>query len=181
MNSCVLTGRLVADPELRTTPSGLSVCRFRIAVDRPYQKSGEDRKADFIDVVAWRSNADFVTKYFRKGSMIAVQGSLQTNNYEDKNGNNRTAIEFVVDNIYFAGPKQDNQQGTVDDGGTNPPPATYRNQQPQPQQMGFATQSQRQQWQGAADHPGNVQVSQSFSQGSDDDFSVLDDADDLPF
>lgn len=90
-------------------------------------------------------------------------------------------IEFMVDNIYFAGPKQDNQQGTVDDGGTNPPPATYRNQQPQPQQMGFATQSQRQQWQGAADHPGNVQVSQSFSQGSDDDFSVLDDADDLPF
>lgn len=69
----------------------------------------------------------------------------------------------------------------MDDGGTNPPPATYRNQQPQPQQMGFATQSQRQQWQGSADHPGNVQVSQSFSQGSDDDFSVLDDADDLPF
>ena len=110
-----------------------------------------------------------------------VHSRCQTRQYEDKNGNNRTAIEFVVDNIYFAGPKQDNQQGAVDDGGTNPPPATYRNQQPQPQQMGFATQSQRQQWQGAADHPGNVQVSQSFSQGSDDDFSVLDDADDLPF
>ena len=105
MNSCVLTGRLVADPELRTTPSGLSVCRFRIAVDRPYQKSGEDRKADFIDVVAWRSNADFVTKYFRKGSMIAVQGSLQTNNYEDKNGNKRTSYEIVADRTEFCGSK----------------------------------------------------------------------------
>ena len=87
----------------------------------------------------------------------------------------------MVDNIYFAGPKHDKLQGTVFDCVSNPPLATFRNQQPQPQQMGFATQSQRQQWQGAADHPGNVQVSQSFSQGSDDDFSVLDDADDLPF
>ena len=82
-----------------------------------------------------------------------------------------------MDNIYFAGPKQDNQQGTVDDGGTNPPPATYRNQQPQPQQMGFATQSQRQQWQQSA--PGGQQP--SYSQGDPDDFSVIDDSDDLPF
>ena len=157
------------------------MCSFRIACDRNFARQGEQRQADFIDIVAWRQQAEFVSKYFQKGSLIAIEGSLQTRQYQDKNGNNRTAIEFVVDNIYFAGPKQDNQQGTVDDGGTNPPPATYRNQQPQPQQMGFATQSQRQQWQGAADHPGNVQVSQSFSQGSDDDFSVLDDADDLPF
>ena len=106
-----------------------------------------------------------------------VHSRCQTRQYEDKNGNNRTAIEFVVDNIYFAGPKQDNQQGTVDDGGTNPPPATYRNQQPQPQQMGFATQSQRQQWQGANAAPGTVQ----YSQGSPDDFSEIDDGDDLPF
>ena len=149
--------------------------------DRDYAAQGAEKETDFVDIVAWRSTAEFVSKYFRKGSAAVVHSRCQTRQYEDKNGNNRTAIEFVVDNIYFAGPKQDNQQGTVDDGGTNPPPATYRNQQPQPQQMGFATQSQRQQWQGAADHPGNVQVSQSFSQGSDDDFSVLDDADDLPF
>ncbi len=112
MNSCVLTGRLVADPELRTTPSGLSVCRFRIAVDRPYQKSGEERKADFIDVVAWRSNADFVTKYFHKGSMIAVQGSLQTNNYEDKNGNKRTSYEIVADRTEFCGSKAESGTGS---------------------------------------------------------------------
>ena len=181
LNVVAIMGRLVADPELRTTPQGTNVCSFRIACDRNFVRQGEQRQADFIDIVAWRSQAEFVSKYFQKGSLIAIEGSLQTRQYQDKNGNNRTAIEFVVDNIYFAGPKQDNQQGTVDDGGMNPPPATYRNQQPQPQQMGFATQSQRQQWQGAADHPGNVQVSQSFSQGSDDDFSVLDDADDLPF
>ena len=141
----------------------------------------ESISTDWLTFTAWGKTAEFVSRYFRKGSAAVVHSRCQTRQYEDKNGNNRTAIEFVVDNIYFAGPKQDNQQGTVDDGGTNPPPATYRNQQPQPQQMGFATQSQRQQWQGAADHPGNVQVSQSFSQGSDDDFSVLDDADDLPF
>ena len=181
LNVVAIMGRLVADPELRTTTQGTNVCSFRIACDRNFARQGEQRQADFIDIVAWRQQAEFVSKYFQKGSLIAIEGSLQSRQYQDKNGNNRTAIEFVVDNIYFAGPKQDNQQGAVDDGGTNPSPATYRNQQPQPQQMGFATQSQRQQWQGAADHPGNVQVSQSFSQGSDDDFSVLDDADDLPF
>ena len=181
LNQIVLMGRLTRDPELRRTGSGVAVASFTLAVDRDYAAQGAEKETDFVDIVAWRSTAEFVSKYFRKGSAAVVHSRCQTRQYEDKNGNNRTAIEFVVDNIYFAGPKQDNQQGTVDDGGTNPPPATYRNQQPQPQQMGFATQSQRQQWQGAADHPGNVQVSQSFSQGSDDDFSVLDDADDLPF
>ena len=174
-------GRLAADPELRTTQTGKQVASFRMAVDRDMVDANGHRPTDWLTFTAWGKTAEFVSRYFRKGSAAVVHSRCQTRQYEDKNGNNRTAIEFVVDNIYFAGPKQDNQQGTVDDGGTNPPPATYRNQQPQPQQMGFATQSQRQQWQGAADHPGNVQVSQSFSQGSDDDFSVLDDADDLPF
>ena len=180
MNKVILLGRLVKDPEVKVTSNGKTFTRFTVAVNRRYV-SGTKHDADFIPCKAWGKTAEFVSKYFRKGSAAVVHSRCQTRQYEDKNGNNRTAIEFVADNIYFAGPKQDNQQGTVDDGGTNPPPATYRNQQPQPQQMGFATQSQRQQWQGAADHPGNVQVSQSFSQGSDDDFSVLDDADDLPF
>lgn len=172
---------VMPDAELRTTQTGKQVASFRMAVDRDMVDANGHRPTDWLTFTAWGKTAEFVSKYFRKGSAAVVHSRCQTRQYEDKNGNNRTAIEFVVDNIYFAGPKQDNQQGTVDDGGTNPPPATYRNQQPQPQQMGFATQSQRQQWQGAADHPGNVQVSQSFSQGSDDDFSVLDDADDLPF
>ena len=181
LNSCDFQGRLAADPELRTTQTGKQVASFRMAVDRDMVDANGHRPTDWLTFTAWGKTAEFVSKYFRKGSAAVVHSRCQTRQYEDKNGNNRTAIEFVVDNIYFAGPKQDNQQGTVDDGGTNPPPATYRNQQLQPQQMGFATQNQRQQWQGAADHPGNVQVSQSFSQGSDDDFSVLDDADDLPF
>ena len=78
LNVAVLMGRLVADPELRQTPSGLSVTTFRIAVDRNYAKAGQERQADFIDIVAWRQTAEFVCKYFRKGSMIAVQGSIQT-------------------------------------------------------------------------------------------------------
>ena len=150
LNSCDFQGRFAADPELRTTQTGKQVASFRMAVDRDMVDANGHRPTDWLTFTAWGKTAEFICKFFQKGSMIAIDGSIQTRQYQDKNGNNRTAIEFVVDNIYFAGPKQDNQQGTVDDGGTNPPPATYRNQQPQPQQMGFATQSQRQQWQGAA-------------------------------
>lgn len=156
LNSCDFQGRFAADPELRTTQTGKQVASFRMAVDRDMVDANGHRPTDWLTFTAWGKTAEFVSRYFRKGSAAVVHSRCQTRQYEDKNGNNRTAIEFVVDNIYFAGPKQDNQQGTVDDGGTNPPPDTYRNQQPQPQQMGFATQSQRQQWQGAADHPGNV-------------------------
>lgn len=178
LNVVAIMGRLVADPELRTTQSGINVVSFRIACDRNFARQGEQRQADFIDIVAWRQQAEFVSKYFQKGSLIAIEGSLQTRQYQDKNGNNRTAVEFVVDNIYFAGAKSDGQQqsGYVDDGGTNPP-ATYRSQQPQ--QMGFATQNQRQQWQGANAAPEVVQP--AYSQGEADDFSVIDDSDDLPF
>ena len=101
INICVLMGRLVADPELRHTPNGIATCTFRIAVDRNFVRAGEERKADFIDIVTWRKAAEFVCKYFRKGGMIAVNGSLQTRNYEDKNGNKRTAYEVVADNIHF--------------------------------------------------------------------------------
>lgn len=166
---------------MRTTQSGKTVASFRMAVDRDMVGQDGKRPTDWLTFTAWGKTAEFVSKYFRKGSAAVVHSRCQTRQYEDKNGNNRTAIEFVVDNIYFAGSKQDSQQGMANDGGANPP-ATYRNQQPQqPQQMGFATRSQRQQWQGADDRPGNVQVEPSFSQGNADDFSVIDDADDLPF
>ncbi len=105
LNCAVLMGRLVADPELRTTTNGTSVTSFRIAVDRNFVRQGEERQADFIDIVAWRQTAEFVTRYFHKGSMIAVQGSIQTRNYEDKNGNKRTAVEVVADNVSFCGSK----------------------------------------------------------------------------
>ena len=106
MNKIMLMGRLTADPELRTTPSGTSVTSFTIAVSREYARSGEERQTDFFDIVAWQGRAEFVTKYFSKGSMIALCGSLQTRSYVDKNGNNRKAYEVVADNIYFTGEKR---------------------------------------------------------------------------
>lgn len=108
LNCAVLMGRLIAEPELKTTTNNVSVTSFRIAVDRSFVKQGEERQADFIDIVAWRQTAEFVTRYFKKGSMIAVQGSIQTRNYEDKNGNKRTAVEIVADNVSFCGSKSEN-------------------------------------------------------------------------
>ena len=108
INTVVLMGRLTFDPELRTTPSGVSVVRFQVAVDRSYQKAGEERKADFIDVTAWRQTADFISRYFHKGSMIAIEGSLQTDNYTDKDGNKRKSIQVVANNVSFCGSKNEN-------------------------------------------------------------------------
>ena len=107
LNCAVIMGRLTATPELRTTGTGISVTSFTVAVDRAYAKQGEERQTDFINVVAWRNTADFVTRFFTKGQMIAVQGSIQTRNYEDKNGNKRTAVEIVADNVSFCGSKSE--------------------------------------------------------------------------
>ena len=105
VNSVVIMGRLTFDPELRTTPTGVSVVRFQVACDRNYQKSGEERKADFIDVTAWRQTAEFISRYFRKGSMIAVEGSIQTDSYTDNNGNKRKSVTVVANNVSFCGSK----------------------------------------------------------------------------
>ena len=107
INNVVLMGRLVATPELRSTGTGISVASFTIAVERSFAKAGEQRQADFIDCVAWRQTAEFITRYFQKGSMIAVTGNIQTRNYEDKNGNKRKAVEVVVDNASFCGSKSE--------------------------------------------------------------------------
>ena len=117
LNIAAIMGRLTADPELRKTPSGVSVTTFTLAVDRSYVKQGEERQADFIDVVAWRGTAEFVCKYFSKGRMMAVDGSIQTRSYEDKNGNKRKAVEIVANNVSFAGDKPKETQQT--DGGYN--------------------------------------------------------------
>lgn len=104
LNSVVLMGRLTASPELKTTSSGISVARFRVAVERSY-KTGGEKVADFIDCVAWRQTADFICKWFGKGQMIALRGSLQTRSYEDKNGAKRTVTEVNVDEASFCGDK----------------------------------------------------------------------------
>lgn len=113
INMVALMGRLTFEPELRTTPSGVSVLRFQVACDRNYQRSGQDRQADFIDCVAWRQTAEFISRYFHKGSMIAVEGSIQTSNFTDKSGTKRKQIEVLTNNVSFCGGKAENgSQGT---------------------------------------------------------------------
>ena len=123
VNCAVIMGRLVADPELRTTSNGISVTSFAVAVDRGFVRQGEERQADFIDIIAWRQQAEFVCKYFRKGSMIAIQGKIQTRTYEDRNGNKRKAVEIVADNVSFCGSKSETGTGTRNDAFVNAQPA----------------------------------------------------------
>ena len=111
LNSVAIMGRLTADPEVRTTPNGISVCSFTIACDKDFKREGES--PNWIDCVAWRQSADFIGKFFRKGSLMAITGSIQTRSYQDRNGNNRKATEVVVDHAYFAESKRsaDDVQG----------------------------------------------------------------------
>lgn len=107
MNVVAIMGRLTYEPELKVTPSNVSVLRFQIAVDRSYTPKNQERQADFIDCVAWRSTAEFISKYFHKGSMIALTGSIQTENYTDKNGNQRKSVDVVVNEASFCGSKNE--------------------------------------------------------------------------
>lgn len=153
LNVVALMGRLVADPELKTTQSGNSVCTFRVAVDRSYTAKDEERKADFFTITAWRQTAEFICKYFQKGSLIAIEGSLQTRQYQDKSGNNRTATEVLASRVSFAGSKASN---------------------------GASVQSSGQQTENYAQ---NANTSQNAPQAVSEpnDFSVIDDGDDLQF
>ena len=132
LNKVILMGRLTRDPELRTTPQGASVCSFSIAVDRGYVRQGEERQADFINIVAWRSTAEFVSKYFVKGQMIAVVGRIQTRNYDDKDGKKVYVTEVVADEISFADSKRDNGQASAPATYTTAAPAQAVPQQTQP-------------------------------------------------
>ncbi len=107
LNRVILMGRLVSDPELKTTTSGISVTSFRIAVDRSYVKAGAERQADFFDIVAWRNTAEFVCRNFSKGSLIAIDGQLQSRQYQAKDGTNRTVVEVVADNVSFTGERRE--------------------------------------------------------------------------
>ena len=110
LNVVAMVGRLVADPELRTTTGGTEVATFRIAVDRPYNKDKNAQTADFFTVVAWANTALFVSRYFSKGSPIAIRGKLQSRTYEDRNGEKKTAVEIVAEEVKFCGSK--NEVGT---------------------------------------------------------------------
>lgn len=107
INTIVIMGRLTADPELKTTSTGIEVTSFTVAVDRRYRKQGEEKQTDFLPVVAFRQTAAFITKYFAKGQMIAVEGHLQSRRYEDKDGNPRTAYDIIANNVSFCGSKSE--------------------------------------------------------------------------
>ena len=107
-NRAILIGRLTADPELKQTQSGISVCSFSIAVDRRFSGRDSERKTDFINIITWRQQAEFGSKYFSKGRLIGIDGSIQTRNYEDKNGNYRSSTEIVTDNVFFTGARSSN-------------------------------------------------------------------------
>ncbi len=112
LNHIVLMGRLTRDPELRRTGSGIAVASFSLAVDRDFQsKDTQEKTVDFIDIVAWRNTAEFVSKYFTKGRMAVVSGKLQIRNWTDKEGNKRRTAEVVADNVYFGDSKRDGSSG----------------------------------------------------------------------
>jgi len=112
LNHITIMGRLTRDPELRRTGSGVAVTSFRVAVDRDFQpKDGGERKADFIDCVAWRQTGEFISKYFTKGRMIVVDGRLEMRDWTDKEGNKRTSAEIIVANAYFGDSKRDSEGG----------------------------------------------------------------------
>ena len=155
MNVVCLVGRLTADPELRQTPNGTNVCSFSVAVNRAFAGANGERQADFINCVAWRQTAEFISRYFRKGQTIGLNGTIQTRTYQDKDtGKNRTAFEVVINNAYFVESK-----GTSQNTGYSPAPANSYQETSKP--AGFTS---------------------SFSTGELDDFSsIASDDGDLPF
>ena len=155
LNVVAIMGRLVADPQLRQTTTGKNVASFRIACDRGRRDANGQNQADFFDVVAWEHLAEFVCRYFQKGSLIAVDGRLQNRQYQDKNGNNRQAVEIVAQNISFTGSKSQNQ-GMGAPAMSAPAPAEYARPAAQP-------------------------AAPAYSAGSNDDFALIEDEGDLPF
>ena len=128
-NRIILMGRLTKDPELKTTQSGVTMCRFSIAVDRAYSK-GQEKQTDFFDITAWRQTAEFVSKYFSKGKCILIEGKLQNNNYTDQNGVKQYRNAIIADNVAFCGDKSGGQQN----GQAPPAQQPYQNQY----QQGYA-------------------------------------------
>ena len=157
MNKAILMGRLTRDPDLRTTPAQVTVATFTLAVDRRFKNASGERQADFIPVVAWRNNADFVGKYCKKGSKLIVTGSIQTRTYDDKEGRKVYVTEVVADDIEFAESKRDDSGNSY--GG-----------QPQGQSQSQSMQT------------GGAKSAQNFAQDNSDGFLAIDDDDtSLPF
>ena len=161
LNRVILMGRLTAEPDYRTTQSGATMARFTLAVDRDYSGQNNERQTDFLDVITWRQRADFVSKYFHKGQLVAVQGSIQVSSYTDREGTKRRSWDIVADQVYFAEGKRDNgyQNNNYDYSRYDqmtPPPAP------------------------AAQQPSYGEPASSYQSGDSGDFTPVAD-DDLPF
>ena len=156
LNVVAIIGRMVKDPELKTTNSGKSVCSFRIANDSGYKDASGQSQTNWLDVTAWGKTAEFVCKYFPKGALIAIDGRLQTRQYQDKNGNNRTAFEVVANNVSFAGAKAAGKSAA----------------------RSFEQQTQSYAQQANASHSA---PQDGYAQGVPDDFAEITDDGDLPF
>ncbi len=166
MNVVALVGRLVADPEVRHTQTGVAVTQIRVAVQRPY-KNNNERVSDFIDVVAWRQTAEFICKYFKKGQMIGVNGSIQTRNYTDNNGNKRYVVEVLADNVHFTESRANNSGGGDYSNNNN----NYSNN------GGNYNNS----YNNAPAQPQYNEPAPAYSSGDMEDFEVVVGDDDLPF
>lgn len=136
-NRFIMMGRLTKDPELRTTQSGVTMCRFSIAVERQFSKQGEERQTDFFEITAWRQTAEFVSRYFSKGRMIHIEGTIQNNNYTDQNGVMHYSQAIMAEHVSFCGDKSSSQQQ-----GAASPPAAPKSQ---PRQQAPAKQQEPQQ------------------------------------
>ncbi|WP_040196149.1 single-stranded DNA-binding protein [Candidatus Soleaferrea massiliensis] len=156
INRAVIVGRLVAEPELRYTPSNTAVLSFTVACNRSYVSKDGQRPTDFIDCVAWRNQAEFVSRYFHKGNAIGIEGRIETRMYQDKNGNNRKAVEVVVDNVSFVESKSASAGNSSSIPFPTEPPASAGAQP-------------------AASAP------VTYANGDVDDFKEIDMDDDLPF
>lgn len=141
MNKVIMMGRIASDLELKTTPNGVTVCTFRLAVDRNYQKKGEEKVTDFFNVAAWRGTAEFIVKWFSKGKMLLIEGEMQTRPYTDKNGNPATWYEIVVDQAHFTGEKSENAAPKANTQ-TAPGQTAYQQPAPQAQNVGQAATQQ---------------------------------------
>lgn len=133
LNKAIIMGRLVRDPELKTTNTGMNVCSFSVAVERRFVKQGEERQTDFLECVAWGKQAEFLSKYFNKGRMINVVGSIQVRKWQDKEGNNRYSTEIIADEINFCGDKSGDNASRSGGGYNN---SSYSDQ---PHDGGFTT------------------------------------------
>ncbi len=172
MNKAILLGRLTAEPELKSTNNGISVCTFTLAVDRRFKNANGERETDFIPIVTWRQTADFVSRYFHKGSRIALVGSIQVRSWMDeKTQNRRYATEVVADEVHFADSKSSNQGGSGDYGSRSQNQNQYSQNRNQNQYNQNQNQNQNKPAQGG-DEDYFSQPTEGFFEAPDDDTAL---------